>query len=187
MLSELLGQAGPRLVAITAADPRPAWPPAAQPPALAGYDPAMAADCNPDRGRSARVPRVLLVDDSAAMRAVVRGLLEDAGMLVVGEAADGLDGIHQAQALRPDVVVMDWRMPQLDGLQATARLRQLLPQVRVVMFSVVEWEQAETVAREAGAAAFVHKGIAPEQVCAAVWAAWQSPPPGAGPSLVRGD
>jgi chemotaxis response regulator CheB len=71
----------------------------------------MATESDPDRGQATRVPRVLLVDDSAAMRAVVRGLLEDAGMLVIGEAADGLDGITQAQAVAPDVVVMDWRMP----------------------------------------------------------------------------
>jgi chemotaxis response regulator CheB len=71
----------------------------------------MATESDPDRGQAARVPRVLLVDDSAAMRVVVRGLLEDAGMLVIGEAADGLDGITQAQAVAPDVVVMDWRMP----------------------------------------------------------------------------
>jgi CheY-like chemotaxis protein len=143
---------------------------------VAGGDPAMAADPGPGRGQPTGVPRVLLVDDSAAMRTVVRGLLEDAGMLVVGEAADGLDGIAQTQALGPDVVVMDWRMPQLDGLQATARLHRLLPQVRVVLFSVVEGKQAETLALQAGAVAFVDKGAAPEQLCAAVWTAWRQPP-----------
>ena len=63
---------------------------------------------------------MLLVDDHPPMRRVLRGVLEDAGMEVVGEAADGLEGVAQAEAVRPDVVLMDWRMPRLDGVQATA-------------------------------------------------------------------
>jgi len=58
------------------------------------------------------------------MRRVLRGLLEDAGMDLVGEAGDGLQGVALAAAVRPDVVLMDWRMPELGGLEATARIRQ---------------------------------------------------------------
>jgi CheY-like chemotaxis protein len=73
------------------------------------------------------------------------------------------------------VVLMDWRMPHLDGLAATARIRQQLPQVQVVMFSSAEGVGGGILARRAGASAFVAKGSPPEQLCAAVLAAW--PPP----------
>ena len=131
----------------------------------------------PDPGQPLPPPRVLLVDDTPAIRAALRGLLEDAGVVVVGEAADGLEGIEQAEALRPDVVLIDWRMPRLSGVQATVRIRQQLPQIQVVMFSHIEGEQAEAAARYAGACAFVPKGAVAELICAAVWAAWRLPEP----------
>lgn len=131
----------------------------------------------PDPGQPAQAPRVLLVDDASAIRATLRELLEEAGMVVVGEAADGLEAVQQAEALHPDVVLMDWRMPRLNGLQATARIRQRLPEIQVVMFSHIESEQAEVIARHAGASAFVPKGTPPEQVCAAVLAAARPLPP----------
>jgi CheY-like chemotaxis protein len=131
----------------------------------------------PTRQRRTAAPHVLLVDDSAAMRTVLRGVLEDAGMVVVGEAVDGLDGIAQAEALDPKVVLMDWRMPSLDGIGATKRIRQRLPHVQMVMFSHAESDGAE-LARQAGAVAFVPKGAAVESICDAVLAAWhRSDPP----------
>jgi two-component system NarL family response regulator len=120
---------------------------------------------------------VLLVDDHPGMRRVLRGVLEDAGVRVVGEAADGLEGVAQAQVIRPDVVLMDWRMPRLDGVQATARIRGLLPEVQVVVFSSAEGAGMGVIARQAGASAFVAKGASAEQICAAVLAAWGQPPP----------
>jgi two-component system, chemotaxis family, chemotaxis protein CheY len=134
VLDEVLGRAGLRLVAIddrdpedsTAADHGPGRPADGDPSAMAGQ---------PQAGQVARAPRVLVVDDNPAMRRVLRGLLEDAGMQVVAEAADGLEGVTQSDAVQPDVVLVDWRMPHLDGIQATARIRQRLPQVQVVMFS----------------------------------------------------
>jgi CheY-like chemotaxis protein len=171
-LREVLRQPGLWLVAISPANRGRSWPSTGDSDTgVAGREPDIASD--PDRSQPTDQPRVLLVDDSAAMRAVLRGLLEDTGMLVVGEAADGLEGIGEAEALRPDVVVMDWRMPRLNGVQAAARLRRELPEVAVVLFSVVEGEQAETIAREAGAVALLHKGVPAEQVCAAVRAAWR--------------
>jgi DNA-binding NarL/FixJ family response regulator len=128
-------------------------------------------------GQAARVPRVLVVDDHPPMRRVLRGVLEDAGMQVVGEAGDGLEGIAQAEAVRPDVVLMDWRMPQLDGVQATARIRSQLPMVQVVVFSSAEGAGMGVIARQAGASAFVAKGASAEQVCAAVLAACSRPRP----------
>jgi Response regulator receiver domain len=69
-----------------------------------------------------RSPRILIVDDVPAMRAALRGLLEDADLPVIGEASDGLQAVSVVAELEPDVVVMDLRMPGLDGLQATKRI-----------------------------------------------------------------
>ncbi len=122
-----------------------------------------------------RAPRVLVVDDNAAMRRVLRGLLEDVGMHVVGEGSDGLEGVAQAELLRPNVVLMDWRMPRLNGLEATAQIRRRLPEVQVVLFSAAESDGMARIAGHAGASAFVAKGASAQQVCAAVVAAWSRP------------
>jgi CheY-like chemotaxis protein len=134
-------------------------------------------DAQPHPGQATRAPRVLLVDDNTGMRRVLRGLLQNAGIQVVGEAADGLEGVAQAAVLRPDVVLMDWRMPRLDGVQATARIRSQLPEIQVVVFSSAEGAGMGVIACPAGASTFVAKGASAEQVCAAVLAAWRWPPP----------
>jgi DNA-binding NarL/FixJ family response regulator len=134
-------------------------------------------DAQPQGGHATRTPRVLLVDDNTGMRRVLRGVLEDAGMQVVAEATDGLEGVAQAEAVRPDVVLMDWRMPRLNGVQATARIRSQLPEVQVVVFSSAEGAGMGVIARQAGASAFVAKGASAEQICAAVLAAGRQPPP----------
>ena len=87
-------------------------------------------------------PRVLLVDDAAAIRDALRGVLEDAGIEVVGEALDGIQGVAMAASLRPDVVLMDLRMPSSDGFEATAQIVSELPGVRVVVLSAYESEES---------------------------------------------
>ncbi len=139
-------------------------------------------DAQPQPDQAERALRVLVVDDNPAMRRVLRGLLEDVGLEVVGEAADGLEGVAHAELLRPDVVLMDWRMPGLDGLAATAEIRSRLPEVQVVMFSAAESDGIARIAGHAGASAFVAKGASAQQVCAAVVAAWRRPSPSALPS-----
>jgi DNA-binding NarL/FixJ family response regulator len=119
-------------------------------------------------------PRVLLADDAPAMRVALRGLLEDHGLAVIGEAADGLQAVTMAARLQPDVVVMDVRMPHLDGLQATTRITGAHPTIRVVVYSVYDSDQTRQAAQQAGAAAFVPKHAPPEQVPTAVLAAWQA-------------
>ena len=173
LLDRVLAPAGVRLLELSDTDPdgRPVPGPGGRPPGAPGPGPA---DQPHTDQQPTRPPRVLLVDDHPAMRQVLRGLLEDAGIPVIGEAADGAEGVELAEALRPDVVLMDWRMPELDGLAATARIRQQLPEVQVVMFSLVEGIGGRELARQAGASAFVAKGAPFEQVCAAVLASWRS-------------
>jgi CheY-like chemotaxis protein len=72
-------------------------------------------------------PRVLLVDDEPRLRAQLGAVLADYGVAVLGEAGTGLEGIELACRLRPDVVLMDLRMPELDGIAATRKLTEVLP------------------------------------------------------------
>jgi CheY-like chemotaxis protein len=119
-------------------------------------------------------PRVLLVDDAVAIRNAIRGLLEDAGIKVVGEATDGVEGIALAEALRPDVVLMDLRMPSADGFEATAQIVGQDPTVRVVVLSAYESEESAEAVLAAGAFAFLPKHCGADRIRETVLAAWRS-------------
>jgi CheY-like chemotaxis protein len=125
-------------------------------------------------GEFTQSPRILIVDDVPAMRAALRGLLEDADLPVIGEASDGLQAVSRVAELKPDVVVMDLRMPGLDGLQATKRITSANPHVQVVVYSAFDSDGTQQAARQAGATAFVVKGGPPNQVQDTVLAAWQA-------------
>jgi DNA-binding NarL/FixJ family response regulator len=112
--------------------------------------------------------RVLVVDDTASIRTEIRLLLEDAGLDVVGEADHGAEGVMLARELRPDVVVMDVRMPILDGIAATGYITRELPDTRVIVFSAFDDEELAGAARAAGAAGFLVKGASPAAIAAAV-------------------
>jgi len=111
---------------------------------------------------------VLVVDDTSSIRTELRALLEDAGLTVVGEASHGAEGVTLARELRPDVVVMDVRMPILDGIAATGYITRDLPETRVVVFSVYDDQDLEEAAWAAGASSFLTKGVSPAAVAAAV-------------------
>ena len=143
-----------------------------------GYAAPMTQDQDsPGQAREAESqdgPRVLLVDDAAAIRNALRGLLEDAGIEVVGEAPDGAQGVAMAASLRPDVVLMDLRMPASDGFEATARIVDQLPGVRVVVLSAYESEESAEAVRAAGAFAFLPKHCGADRIRDTVVAAWRS-------------
>jgi DNA-binding NarL/FixJ family response regulator len=123
-------------------------------------------------GHPAGVPppgfRVLVVDDSNSIRTEIRHLLEDAGLTVVGEGSHGAEGVMLARELRPDVVVMDVRMPILDGIAATGHITRELPDTRVIVFSAFDDEELEDAAQAAGATSFLTKGASPAAIAAAV-------------------
>jgi DNA-binding NarL/FixJ family response regulator len=119
-------------------------------------------------------PRVLVVDDAPAIRHALRGVLEDAGIAVVGEAPDGVEGIALAGSLRPDVVLMDLRMPAADGFEATARIVERHPEVRVVVLSAYETEESAEAVLAAGAFAFIPKDCDADRIRDTVVAAWRS-------------
>src|SRR5689334_7861110 len=104
--------------------------------------------------------RVLIVDDRPRTRRALGALLAGhKGCKVVGEAADGLEALDSVERLRPDLVLLDVWMPRLDGVAATAAIKDRWPATRVVVHSLAEERRAEALA--AGADAFVPKGMPP--------------------------
>lgn len=122
---------------------------------------------------------VLLVDDNPKLRGLYRIGLETMGaMRVVGEAGNGLEGIAQAKALRPDVVLLDLSMPTMDGLEALGEIRRASPASHVVVLTGFKADRVEEIAIELGASAFLEKGIPPTQLADALrLAASHAPPP----------
>jgi RNA polymerase sigma factor (sigma-70 family) len=113
--------------------------------------------------------RVLVVDDDALMRVGLRGILSnDPAIDVVGEAADGRDAIYRTRLLRPDVVLMDVRMPDLDGISATRKLLDAFPDTRVMILTTFEQDDYIFGALRAGASGFLLKRTRPEELVAAV-------------------
>jgi PAS domain S-box-containing protein len=121
----------------------------------------------PTRDRGPSVPLVvptrfltiLIVDDHIAVRTVIREFLQErAELCVVGDAANGLEAIAQARALQPDVILMDISMPEMDGVEATRRIRAELPGIEILGLSSQARTQAPTAIERAGAAAYFLKG-----------------------------
>ena len=114
--------------------------------------------------------RVLIVDDSELVREGFRMVLDfDPGVEIVGEAADGLTAVADAERLRPDVVLMDVRMPQLDGIEATRRIAALDGDpVRVLMLTTFDQYEYLSVAVKAGVTGFILKDTPPDELVAAI-------------------
>jgi DNA-binding NarL/FixJ family response regulator len=113
--------------------------------------------------------RILLVDDQALVRTGLRTILDGVeDFTVVGEATDGLDAIDQTARLRPDVVLMDVRMPHLDGVEATARIRAMSAAVRVILLTTFDLDEYVYAGLRAGASGFLLKDVLAADLATAI-------------------
>ena len=120
-------------------------------------------------GGAAMTIRVLVVDDQSMVRAGFRLLLADEPDIeVVAEASNGLEAVAQAARFHPDVILMDIRMPELDGLEATRRILAADPSARILILTTFDLDDYVYEALRAGASGFVLKDDPPEQLIAAV-------------------
>ncbi len=116
-----------------------------------------------------RAIRVLLVDDHQVVRRGLRTFLEvQEDIEVVGEASDGDEGVTAAEELRPDVVLMDVKMPGTDGVEALRRLRELQNSARVLVVTSFTEQRTVVPALRAGAAGYVYKDIDPDALAGAI-------------------
>jgi len=114
---------------------------------------------------------VLIVDDQTLIRAALRELLaHEPGITVAGEAVNGLEAVALVSSLRPDVVLMDIRMPEMDGIAATTAIcaNPALAEVRVLILTTFEEDEHLVAALRAGASGFIGKGAEPDEIVRAV-------------------
>ncbi len=118
--------------------------------------------------------RVLLVDDHRMVRYGIKAMLSlSPDILVVGEAADGVEALERCQEQRPDVVLMDVTMPNVDGLTATARIRAAFPHIQVIALTSFVDETLVPRALQAGAISYLLKDVHDQPLAEAVRAAFQ--------------
>ncbi|MET7737638.1 response regulator transcription factor [Streptomyces sp. NPDC005402] len=113
-------------------------------------------------------PRVVIADDQELVRTGFRLILTARGIDVVGEAADGAEAVKAVRRLRPDVVLMDIRMPTMDGLEAARRVLAQAPDCRVIMLTTFDLDSYVYAALAAGASGFLLKDVTPAHLAAAV-------------------
>jgi NarL family two-component system response regulator LiaR len=113
--------------------------------------------------------RLLLVDDQGIVRKGIRALLAEVkGMEILGEAGDGLEAVDQAEALQPDVILMDLVMPRLDGIEAIRRIKAKLPQVQILALTSFVADDKVFPAIKAGALGYLLKDSDPEDLINAI-------------------
>jgi two-component system chemotaxis response regulator CheY len=112
--------------------------------------------------------RILVVDDAAFMRMMIKDILTKNGYEIAGEAADGVQAVEKYQELRPDLVTLDITMPEMDGIEALRRIRAIDPNARVIVCSAMGQQAMVIDAIQAGARDFVVKPFQAERVLEAV-------------------
>jgi CheY-like chemotaxis protein len=109
-------------------------------------------------------PRVMLVDDDLGYRTMLRDWLADMGVTDVAVANDGAEAVELAGRISPDLILMDLRMPKMDGIEAARRIKARLPAVQVVMLSGYGDERLQRAAEEAGVYSYLVKGCPTEDL-----------------------
>ncbi|HEX3047307.1 MAG TPA: response regulator [Bacillota bacterium] len=112
--------------------------------------------------------KVLVVDDAAFMRMMIKDILRKGGYEVIGEAEDGARAIERFKELHPDLVTMDITMPDMDGITAVKEIRKIDPNAMIIMCSAMGQQAMVIDAIQAGARDFVVKPFQPERVIEAV-------------------
>jgi len=112
--------------------------------------------------------RVLVVDDAAFMRMMVKDILSKNGYEVVGEAENGLKAVEKWQELKPDLTTMDITMPEMDGISAVKEIKKIDPAAKVIMCSAMGQQAMVVEAIQAGARDFIVKPFQPDRVLEAV-------------------
>jgi two-component system, NarL family, response regulator DegU len=112
--------------------------------------------------------RLMLVDDHKMLREGLRRSLEEEGFSIVGEASDGVEAVHLAASVRPDVILMDVSMPDMGGVEATRRIVQADAEQRVVMLTMHADKDIIDSAIKAGAVGYLTKDCSIDEVCDAV-------------------
>ena len=112
--------------------------------------------------------KILLVDDAAFMRMMIKDILVKNGFNVCGEAEDGAKAIEQYNALQPDLIIMDITMPNMDGLQALKAIKKDHPQAKIVMCSAMGQESYVVDAIKSGASDFIVKPFQADRIISTV-------------------
>ncbi len=113
--------------------------------------------------------RVLLADDHRILREGLRALLSaQPDIVVVGDARDGVEALEQVEALAPDVVVMDLVMPRMSGMEATARIHEAHPEVKILILSMYDDDEYVQRVIQAGASGYALKGVASDELVRAI-------------------
>ncbi|GGK13688.1 chemotaxis protein CheY [Caldalkalibacillus thermarum] len=112
--------------------------------------------------------KVLVVDDAAFMRMMIKDILTKNGYEVVGEAADGQQAVEQYKELKPDLVTMDITMPEMDGITALKKIREIDPEAKVIMCSAMGQQAMVIDAIQAGAKDFIVKPFQADRVLEAI-------------------
>jgi two-component system, chemotaxis family, chemotaxis protein CheY len=112
--------------------------------------------------------RILIVDDAAFMRMMIRDILSKNGYEVVGEANDGVQAIEKFKELRPDLITMDITMPEMDGINALKEIKKIEPSAKVIMCSAMGQQAMVIDAIQAGAKDFIVKPFQADRVIEAI-------------------
>ncbi len=113
-------------------------------------------------------PRILIVDDLAFIKLIIKDTLEKKGFEVVGEAANGIEAVEMYSKLKPDVVLMDITMPRMDGIQALSKIMDLDKNAKVIMCSALGQQRLIIQAIQLGAKDFIVKPFKPERIIGAI-------------------